>query len=520
VKGSEFLVDQEKLMLTKRRFLFSLGAAGALWGLGGVGRVIASENEVWDVIIVGGGTAGLPAAVFAAERGARVLIIEAAPALGGTLFMTGGMMSAAGTKLQKSKGIEDSPQIHYDDIMRMSQNTADPDIVRLAVFNAADTFDWLMDNGMEVPEEYPIYGPPEHDAYSVARYARGTDKGISILQVCQKKLQPFIDKGQVVAMVDTEATGIIQDEVGQVTGLFTRNKDGIEGKYSARNVALTSGGYTSNFNFVHEYEGVIDYAANTYPFSKGGGVLLALQAGGYMRGGEKYLPLFASILADENYPSTPVAGLRHMPADRTMWEILVNVYGERFVKEDSDTFFAYEDALSKQPDMQCWVVFDEAILSEAPPVISTRRGQQWDTQRIRQSIASKSPMFYSGETLEELADNAGIFKEGLVKSVAEYNAGREKNQDAFGREFMPKSISKPPYYAIKAHGTGLISFAGVAVDKDLRAIRSDGSAIEGLYVAGELLGAGQLMGRYYCGGMTVTPSVTFGRLLGQKLFKL
>ena len=56
--------------------------------------------ERWDLIVVGGGNAGLPAAIFAAERGARVLIVDAAGAIGGTLFLSSGQMSAAGTKLQ------------------------------------------------------------------------------------------------------------------------------------------------------------------------------------------------------------------------------------------------------------------------------------------------------------------------------------------------------------------------------------------------------------------------------------
>lgn len=516
----EYASDRASLLISKRRFLASLGGAAALWGLGGAARVAVSEDQMWDVIIVGGGTAGLPLAVFAAKRGAKVLIIEAAPALGGTLIMTGGMMSAAGTKLQRSKGIKDSPQTHYDDVMRMSRGTADPDIVRLAVFNAAETFDWLTDNGMVVPDEYPIYGPPEHDAYSVARYARGVDKGISVLRICQEKLQPYITSGAVVAMVSTSATGVVQDSSGRVTGVRTRNDEGAVATYSGRNVVLTSGGFTANYNFVYEYDRVIKYSQITNPFSQGGGVLLAKQAGGYMRGGEKYLPGFASVLESDQYPSRGVGGVRHMPADRTLWEILVNVHGERFMREDSDTFYAYEDALAKQPDMQCWVVFDEAILRESPPVLKSRRGPSWDTERIRKALDSHQNMFYKGATLEELAVNAGIGKDGLVNAVAKYNAGLAQGKDEFGRKYMPKLIAAPPFYAIRAHGTSLLSFAGVAVDQELRVVRPDGKAIHGLYAAGEILGAGQLMGRYYCGGMSFTPAVTFGRLLGQKMLDL
>jgi fumarate reductase flavoprotein subunit len=344
------------------------------------------------------------------------------------------------------------------------------------------------------------------------------DKGVSILRVCQQQLQPHLDSGRVSVRLDTEVTNLIQEADGRVTGVVARDQEGNRHEFMGRNIALTSGGYTSNSNFVWELEGVTDYAYNTYPFSKGAGISLGLQAGGYLRGGDKFLPLFASVLADDNYPSAIAGSLRHMPADRPLWEILVNVYGKRFVNEESDTFFAYEDALSKQPDMKCWAVFDEAILRETPPLLSGKL--EWTTESIRKALHSKTPMFYMGQTVEELATNAGIGKEGLVETVENFNRGRKEGRDEFGRTKMPRAIAEPPFYAIRAHGTGLISFAGLAVDNNLRVVRKSGEPIEGLYAAGELLGAGQLMGRFYCGGMTVTPSLTFGRLLGQRFFKM
>ena len=109
--------------LSRRQIL--IGASSATVGLAVTpgGRSSVQAADPWDLIIVGGGTAGLPAAIFAARRGARVLVIEASLQLGGTLFLSTGQMSAAGTRLQKQKGITDSPQLHFDDVMRISQNT-------------------------------------------------------------------------------------------------------------------------------------------------------------------------------------------------------------------------------------------------------------------------------------------------------------------------------------------------------------------------------------------------------------
>lgn len=79
---------------------------------------------------------------------------------------------------------------------------------------------------------------------------------------------------------------------------------------------------------------------------------------------------------------------------------------------------------------------------------------------------------------------------------------------------MPRPIARPPYYAVRHQGGTLISIAGLAVDGRLRVTRPDGSAIQGLYAAGELLGNGALSGKAFCAGMSVTPALTFGRWLG------
>ena len=126
-------------------------------------------TDQWDVIIAGAGTVGVPAAIFAARRGARVLVLEAAPEIGGTLHLSAGQMSAAGTKAQASLGIEDSPDLHFEDVMRISKGTADKELVRLAVDNAAATYDWLTDSGFEPLPEHPVLGLA-HEPYSERRY--------------------------------------------------------------------------------------------------------------------------------------------------------------------------------------------------------------------------------------------------------------------------------------------------------------------------------------------------------------
>jgi fumarate reductase flavoprotein subunit len=494
--------------VSKRQFLSTAAAAGVI--AAAAGGCSEAGAKPWDLIVVGAGTAGLPAAIFAGQRGARVLLIEAAGQVGGTLFLSSGQMSAAGTKLQRAKNIADTPQSHFDDVMRISKGTANPDIVRLAVFNAADTFDWLTDNGLVVHPEHPVTGTT-HEPYSAARYAWGRDGGLSILAVLESQLQPLIDKGTVKVLTSTEATEILKDSGGAVVGVAAKDAAGVVTRHRGRHVLLACGGYASNSEMFAELEGAKDYSDVSYPYSQGAGIRLGTAAGGYVRGGEHHLPLFGAVLRDTGIPSPMIVTVRPWPPTEPPWGIYVNVDGKRFLREDIASHDAHEQALLRQPEERCWVVFDSEILDRAPPFIG-----RWSKQEVAEAVGHYDA-FFRAETLAELARAAGVDAAGLAATVAAYNQAQKTGKDELGRQHMPLPIARPPFYAVRLQSWLLATFAGLAVDAQLRVIRQDGTPIPNLYAAGELLGAGATMGRSYCGGMLVTPALTFGRLLGQKM---
>lgn len=499
--------------IDRRSFIVSATTAAVVTGV----HATAAEpdrSKPYNLIVVGGGNAGMPAAIFAAKRNARVLIVEAAGQLGGTLHLSSGQMSAGGTKLQKSKGIEDSGELHYEDVMRISKNTADKDIVRLATLNAADTFDWLMDNGFDVHPEHPILGTT-HEPYSRPRYAWGKNGGRSILRVLNAQIQPEIDVGRVTVLLNTKAKELITNRRGAVTGVLVEDANGKRTRYMADNVLLSAGGCASNREM---FEQVTDkplknYNDSSYPYSQGEGIKLGMSVGGFVRNGEHHLMLLGGILESDDYPSPMIQGFRPWPPYRPPYEIYVNVHGKRFFAEDFPSHDAAEEALRAQPGVCYWIVFDDNAFYQAPQILNARR---WTREQYG-AMFNNRPFFHKADTLEELAKIAGFDAAGFVQTVAEYNKAHETGNDPFGRKIMPMPIARPPFYAIKAHGWKFMSFGGLAADGQLRVIRRDGSPIPNLYAAGEILGAGTTMGRSHVGGMCVTPALTFGRLLGQKM---
>ena len=135
-----------------------------------------------DIVVVGAGTAGMPCAIEAALAGASVVVLEKADDVGGTLVLSAGQMSAAGARIGRERGIDDSPDRHFDDVMALGHGKADRALVRLAVDQAPRTIDWLEELGFPFPKDVPViyHG---HEAYSVRRTYWGRELGHSVLGV-------------------------------------------------------------------------------------------------------------------------------------------------------------------------------------------------------------------------------------------------------------------------------------------------------------------------------------------------
>lgn len=476
------------------------------------------HKKEYDIVIVGAGTSGMACAITAAERGLKIAVIEKSDIVGGALHWSGGHMSGGGSRLQKQKGIVDSPEAHLKDINRINDGSGDQDLIKLAVLEAPKTLDWLDDLGMEWAPECPriIYG---HVAYETARTHYGVEKALSIYNVLYPLWEKFVASGTIDIHFDNSFKGLTK-----INGRYTEVVcDAIDGKktYTAKHIVITTGGYGSNPTYFKKKHLDIPLVSSCYPTATADGHQVLEKEGAVFRMAEYHLPSLGGIemqLGSGRVNFNKAWAMVLTSIYRQPREIYVNAQGKRFLAEDEANPETRELTTMKQPDWCFWIVFDENSLRtkdnngvDNPLIIG------WSIEEMK-AEAKRNQSFSMSNTIEELASKTGLPVDNLKTSISDYNKMVETKIDPdFGRKYLEDPIKKAPFYALKVHASVLVTFGGIKVNKKLQVLDAEGNPMEGLYAAGEFLGLGATSGSSFCSGMAITPALGFGRILGRTL---
>lgn len=458
----------------------------------------------YDLIVVGAGTAGLPATIFAARRGLKVALLEATSDIGGTLHHAAGQICAAGISLQSRQGINDSPDRHFADCLALSQGKANTALIRRIVDEAPATVEWLLQCGLEPIADHPVTGEAIGRAgYSVPRYLWAETAGRAILTVLRGEFERELSRGLITLHLNSPVVSLIEEQ-GSVVGVRTT-----AGEVRGSCTLLASGGYARNASLFEALTGAPAYTMSAAAHSLGDGLLLAATVGGAWRGHGLHRAGAGSILDRDCYPASILARVETAPQLRLPWEIWVDDSAERFVREDEPSVYIRERAVATRPALRYHIVFDETILDTASPLVSG-----WSSDQLRSYFGSR-PFFTQSDRLEHLAEKLTIDPSRLYRTVDRYNQAVDSGVDPLGRLHLPRRIEQAPFYAITQLGHSATSAVGVVVNDHLEVLRADGSVVSGLRAAGEVLGSGATVGDAFVPGMMLTPALSLGRWLGR-----
>jgi fumarate reductase flavoprotein subunit len=473
------------------------------------------------IVVIGSGPGGICTAIGVAQGGANVILLEKQSFTGGMLHIANGEISGAGTKRQRERGIDDDPTRHYEDVVRISHDRINRALTWMSVSRQGETLDWLDENDFDFDPTCPALAHG-HEVYSTPRTYWGQDHAISILRILKKQLSLEVDAGRVEVWLNADVRELLTDDTGRVCGVRLSKDDKAEEELWASAVVLATGGYDANPKLRNEFlpENCASALVGCLNHATGDGLVMARKLGAAVSSDGIFLPVMGMI-PNWSRPGHAVdyndAYIELAPAYRMPREIWVNLEGKRFIQEDTPSPELRERALIQQSDVTFHVIYDQAAVEASTvPLIRNPKGT-WDQKRFLEACKT-SPWITRAATITELAEELAIEPDVLTKTVSEYNAAVDSGVDHdFGRTLLPARIEKGPFYAITSVATSLLSRDGLKVDTDLAVLDNEGRVIPGLYAVGEVLGNNVFAGDNFVGGMSITPAMTLGRLLGGKL---
>ena len=454
-----------------------------------------------DLAIVGGGGAGMVAAIRAEELGLNVVLIEKMPFMGGALSISGGNQVVQGSQMQKDLGVtDDSSESMVEDFMKNGANLNVPELIQLYADNVGATSDWLQENGVTYNLEGGLHKLAE---YSHDRELAYTGGGAGAGEALRNK----VGESGAEVLLNTRASELLTDGEGNVTGVIAADETT---KYTinAKAVLLATGGYGYNKDLL---EGDMKNALYYGPVSSTGDGLLMATAEGIdadtrlLEYGKRYPN---GIEVSEGIAKSTING--NIPA-WTKSAILVNKEGKRVVNEKASNRTILETEL-QQTGQQLYLVMDQETFDVWKDALG------YDVQEYLDANGSTTPVFGHGDTIEEAAAAAGVDGAELAKTIETYNGYVEAGEDAeFGRlpEYMTMPIGDGPYYIVEQKPRFATTMGGLVIDTDLHVLNKDGNVIGNLFAAGELVGG--VMGDDSPSGANNGWAVTSGKLAAESI---
>ena len=470
-----------------------------------------SDQVPWDVVVIGGGNAGLVAAITATERVSRVLLLERAPAAlrGGNTRHTRNVRCVHDTGDAYTPGTYSHAEL-WNDLCAVGDGPSSEELASLTVRESASVPAWMSAHGIR-------WQPPLTGTLHLGRTNRfflGGGKALinAYYRTARKTgLTVWYDSTvEDIGVSGDRCTGVVVCR-GQATGPAAGRT-----LIKARAVVCASGGFEANHDWLRRYWG--DAADNFLirgPATNDGRVLAALYERGAAKAGQERG--FHSVAIDARAPRFDGGIATRL--DSIPFSVVVNASGERFYDEGEDLwpkrYAIWGRNIAGQPGQIAYSIWDSAVNRLfLPPMYSPA------TAGDVAGVARALGLAPDAVTATVAGYNKAVAAAGF--GSARFNPARFDPSRLDGCATVglvpPKSnwarpIDTPPFYGIAMRPGITFTFMGVQVTREARVRTSDGGAFANLFAAGEIM-SGNVLSSGYLGGFGMTIGTVWGRLAG------
>lgn len=446
------------------------------------------ETLETDIVVVGGGAAGLTAALSALQNGSEVILLEKTGVTGGASAMAGAGTVATGSQWQKESGLEDSPEKLKEDMLANGHNKNHEPTLDLYVNSVGTAFDWLVgEDGANVPY-VKADGP--------ARTFSGEGRGAGVVS---NLTNSFTEAGGTL-MTNTPATELIVTD-GKVSGVKASDSH-TEYTIQAKAVILATGGFGANDEMVPDSYKQFVYAGHAG--ATGDGIQMAKAVEADLINMELINTQPNSMILPSGlgqYCNPGVAG-----AYKASGAFLVNENGVRFANEQTN---AWDLMQAMKENKAQYLIMDQTSFDAFNKGMTNSK--IYSMEDVDQWLANDgegNPFMVKADSIEELATKLNIPATTLSETIAQFNSDVAKGSDEFSRTLISELSAEGPYYALQMYIRYYASLGGLHINENMQVLNTNQEAISGLYAAGEVVGG--LEGDVYYAGSLFSWAVTSG----------
>ena len=454
----------------------------------------------YDILVIGGGNAGVSAAITARRMGRSVMVLESAPKdfRGGNTRHTRNFRCMHDKPLETM--IEAYPEAEYwEDLLRVTGGETNEQLARMAIRRSESCYDWMKAQGVRFQ---PALGGTLQLSRSAAFYLGGGKALMNAYYATAKRLGIDVIYDAPVVSVD------IRD--GRFNSA-TYERHGERRTIAARAVVFACGGFEANFEWLEQAWGPAakNFLCRGTAYNKGAGLRMLIDSGAKQIGD----PTQGHMVAIDARAPKFDGGISTR-CDAVSFGIVVNNDAKRFYDEGEDfwpkRYAIWGRLVAGQPDQIGFSIVDNKSVGRFMPPVFPPIGAR---------------------TLEELAVKLELDPAALRSTVDEFNRAVISGTFDFtvlddchteglkvNKTHWARTIEDGPFYAYPVRPGVTFTYLGVTVNDKAQIIMKDDKPATNMVAAGEIM-AGNVLGKGYAAGIGMTIGSVFGRVAGQEAAK-